>query len=223
MVLAEEETDAGPRDSTARHERLCVATRTVKQVGEMIRFVAGPDNVIVPDLKRRLPGRGVWVTGTREAVADAVKRNAFVRGFKRPVRPSADLVVLTGQLLERAALDALAMARKAGRVEAGFARVEAAVAERDIAALIHAADAAADGVRKLAAAARQRFGQDAASLPVVTAFSSAQLDLALGRSNVIHAALLPGPASEAFLARYRSLLRFRGCEPGARTDDGRVP
>jgi predicted RNA-binding protein YlxR (DUF448 family) len=223
MVLAEEEADAGPRDSTARRERLCIATRTVKQVGEMIRFVAGPDDVIVPDLKRRLPGRGVWVTGTREAVADAVKRNAFGRGFKRPVRPSADLVVLTGQLLERAALDALAMARKAGRIEAGFARVEAAVADGDIAALIHAVDAAADGVRKLAAAARQRFGPDTASLPVVTAFSSAQLDLALGRSNVIHAALLPGPASEAFLARYRSLLRFRGCEPGARTEDGRVP
>jgi uncharacterized protein len=221
MVLAEEEADAGPRDSAARRERLCVATRTVKQVDEMIRFVVGPDDVIVPDLKCRLPGRGVWVTATRDALAGAVKRNSFARGFKRPVHPSADLVVLTDGLLERAALGSLAMARKAGLIETGFARVEAAIAGRDIAALIHAADAASDGVRKLAATARHRLAEDAVSLPVVTAFSSAQLDLALGRSNVIHAALLPGPASEAFLARCRNLLRFRGREPGARTDDGR--
>ncbi len=72
MVLAEEEADAGPRDSAARRERLCVATRTVKQVEEMIRFVIGPDDVVVPDLKCRLPGRGVWVTATRDALAGAV-------------------------------------------------------------------------------------------------------------------------------------------------------
>jgi predicted RNA-binding protein YlxR (DUF448 family) len=221
MVLAEQEADAGPRDGAAGRERLCIATRTVKPVEEMIRFVIGPDDTVVPDLKRRLPGRGVWVTATRAALAGAVKRNAFARGFKRPVRSSADLSALTDSLLERAALGSLAMARKAALVETGFARVEAAVAGGHIAALIHAADAAPDGVRKLAAAAK-RLADEAVSLPVVTAFSSAQLDLALGRSNVIHAALLPGPASEAFLARYRSLLRFRGCEAGARTDDGHV-
>ena len=220
MVLPDEETDAGPRDGASRRERLCVATRTVKQVEEMIRFVIGPDDAVVPDLKGRLPGRGVWVTATRDAVADAVKRNAFARGFKRPVRPSAELVVLTDDLIERAALGSLAMARKAGLVETGFARVEGAVARHALAALIHAAEAAPDGVRKLAAAARQGRPEGAVPPPVVSAFSSAQLGLALGRSNVIHAALLPGPASEAFLARYRSLLRFRGCEPGARTDDG---
>jgi uncharacterized protein len=216
MVLVAEETNVGPRHRAAGRERLCIATRTVRPIDEMIRFVIGPDEVVVPDLQRRLPGRGVWVTATRDALAAAVKRNVFAKGFKRPVRASPDLVGLTDQLLERAALGGLAMARKAGLIETGFARVEIAIAEGHIAALIHAAD----GVRKLATAARRRLGA-AASLPVVTAFSSAQLDLALGRSNVIHAALLRGAAGEAFLARYRNLLRFSGSEPGVRTDEAR--
>jgi predicted RNA-binding protein YlxR (DUF448 family) len=220
MMLVAEETDAGPRPRAAGQERLCIASRTVRPIDEMIRFVIGPEDVVVPDLQRRLPGRGVWVTATRDLLAVAVKRNAFAKGFKRPVRASPDLVALTDQLLERAALGSLAMARKAGLIEAGFARVEFAIAQGHIAALIHAADAAPDGVRKLATAARRHLGA-AVALPVVTAFSSAQLDLALGRSNVIHAALLRGAAGEAFLTRYRNLLRFRGSEPGAWTDEAR--
>jgi hypothetical protein len=39
------------------------------------------------------------------------------------------------------------------------------------------------------------------------------LDLALGRSNVIHAALLAGPESETFLARAARLDRFRAPNP----------
>ena len=223
LAQAEPDTDAdaGPRDKAARSERLCIATRAVKPVEDMIRFVVGPDGAIVPDLRRKLPGRGVWVTATREALASAVKRKAFARGFKRPAGMPGDLVGLTEHLLERAALDALSMAHKARLVEIGFARVEAAAAGHDIAALVHAADAAPDGVRKLAGAVKRRPGRDAALPPAVTAFTSAQLDLALGRANVVHAALLAGPASEAFLARCRRLLRFRGCEPAAGTDERR--
>ena len=46
-------------------------------------------------------------------------------------------------------------------------------------------------------------------IPVVTALTSEQLDLALGRSNVIHAALLAGPASKTFLSRSQILVRYR--------------
>ena len=63
--------------------------------------------------------------GTRDAVEQAVKRKVFARGFKRDVRVAPDLAALTERLLERAALDALAIAGKAGRVVAGFAKVEA--------------------------------------------------------------------------------------------------
>lgn len=179
----------------------------------MLRFVLGPDGAVVPDLKRRLPGRGVWVTAERAALATAVARNAFARGFKRPVKAPASLVADTEALLERAVLDALGIARKAGLVEAGFTKVEAALAGKRVVALLQAAEAAPDGVRKLrAAATRSKDGEKAAFQPVLV-LTGAQLDLALGRPNVIHAALLAGPASETALARYRHLERFRGGNP----------
>jgi uncharacterized protein len=173
--------------------------------------VVGPDGVAVPDLKRKLPGRGVWITATREALEDAIKRKALARGFKREVRLKPDLVAQTGQLLERAVLDALAMAGKAGLVATGFTKVETALAHDDVVALLHAAEAAADGVRKLDAARRRR-PQDR-PIAVIGSLTSAQLDLALGRPNVIHAALLAGPPSDTVLARLRRLERFRTGDP----------
>ena len=200
--------DAGPRSAAVR-ERLCVATRSVKPVEEMIRFVIGPEGQVVADLRRRLPGRGVWVTATSRALAEAIRRGAFARSFKRDVRVGPDLAAEVDHLLERAALDALAIAYKAGEVVVGFAQVEAALRQKPVAALLHAADAAADGVRKIAAAAARRTAPQTAHIPVVASFTSAQLDLALGRANVVHAALLAGRASDSFLDRCRCLAGFR--------------
>jgi uncharacterized protein len=186
---------------------MCVATRTVRPVSDLIRFVVGPDGDVVADIKSKLPGRGIWVTATRGALASAIKRKAFARGFKRDVRLASDLVERTERLLERAVLDALAIAGKAGLVATGFAKTEAALEHGDVIALLHASGAAADGLRKLEAAARRR-RPDAP--PVVIGFlNAAELDLALNRPNVVHAALLAGPVSETFLARCRRLERFR--------------
>src|SRR5271155_1582333 len=128
------ELDSGPHAREV--ERLCAVTRTVRPVSDLIRFVVGPDGEAVPDLKRKLPGRGVWVTGTQEVLGDAIKRRLFARGFKRDVRLPADLLARTERLLERSALDALAIAGKAGLVAAGFARVEAALARERVVALL---------------------------------------------------------------------------------------
>jgi len=201
-----DELDAGPRKGGPGTERLCALTRAVKPVDELIRFVVGPDGV-VPDLKRKLPGRGLWITGEKAALKDAVTRNVFARGFKRELRVTPELVEQTERLLVRAALDALAIAGKAGLVTAGFAKVEAAIAHDDIVGLIHATDSGADGVAKLSGALRRR--GDAAPVTVIRAFTTAQLDLALGRSNVVHAALIAGPANDTFLARYARLERFQ--------------
>jgi predicted RNA-binding protein YlxR (DUF448 family) len=253
--------DAGPKAPGT--ERFCVVARAVKPIGEMVRFVAGPNGMVTPDIKRKLPGRGVWVTANRTAVADAVKRGAFKRGLKANVNVPADLPDLVDRLLERSALDALAIAHKSGRVVAGFERVDGAITSGTLAALIHAADAAPDGVRKLAAAlARtsgthsghgretrhgetpssrlrgegrgdpaagqcpqapqapgagepssveeaQNEGNQQPAIPVIRAFTSSQLDLALGRPHVIHAALLGGREGKTFLARWRTLERYR--------------
>jgi predicted RNA-binding protein YlxR (DUF448 family) len=205
------ELDRGPH--ARERERFCVATRTVQPVSDLIRFVVGPDGEAVPDIKSKLPGRGVWVTATREALEDAIKRKAFARGFKRDVRTPADLAARTERLLEQAVIDALAMAHKAGLVAAGFNRAATALEREDVVALLHAAEASPDGVRKLDAVVRQGRSQP---LPVIEFLTSAQLDLALGRPNVVHAALLAGPASDTLLSRSRRLERFRAGGAGDR-------
>jgi ribosomal protein L7Ae-like RNA K-turn-binding protein len=166
---------------------------------------------VVPDLKRKLPGRGLWVSASRKAVAEAVRRHQFSRGFKRDVRAAPTLATDTENLLIRSVIDALAMAAKAGQVVAGFGKVEDALSQGQAQALIHASDGAADGIRKLDATARQNAGinDDSSRISVVTALTSEQLDLALGRSNVVHAALLAGPASKTFLSRSQTLVRYR--------------
>jgi predicted RNA-binding protein YlxR (DUF448 family) len=199
------ELDAGPH--TREPQRLCILTRAVRPVAELIRFVIGPEGDVVPDVKGKLPGRGVWVTASREAVEAAVKRHVFARGFKRDARLSADLAEATEKLLERAAIDALAIAGKAGLVAVGFAKTAAALEHGEVIAVLHAAEGAPDGIRKLEAVSRRRMAEK----PPLTVelLRADQLDLALGRPNVIHAALLAGPASDTCLSRLRRLGRFR--------------
>ncbi|MEM5581622.1 RNA-binding protein [Roseibium sp. AS2] len=192
-------------------ERLCAVTREVQPVSSLIRFVLDPNGQVVPDLKRVLPGRGVWVTATKDSVAVAEKdrKKVFVRGFQSEARVEPGLAERVDALMERSALQALAMTRKAGGLVTGFSKVEAALRRDPVAGLIHASDAAEDGVRKLAAVVAGN-EELANGWQIVRLFESDQLDLALGRSNVIHAALLVGQASENFLARVRDLERFRG-------------
>ena len=213
-----EDPDRGPREGRRGIERLCALTREVRPIDDLIRFVAAPDGAIVPDLKRRLPGRGVWITAKRTAIDEAVKRKVFARSLKREVRAAADLAAQVDRQLENAALDALAIVHKAGRVAIGFGRTETALAGVPlVAAVLNASDGGADGTRKIAAAAaRRQTGENAGEIPTIAAFTTAQLDLALGRSNVVHAALLAGPASNGFLARCQSLERFRTIDPDGR-------
>src|SRR5262245_60752659 len=149
-------------------------------------------------------------------IGEAVKRQVFARSLKREVRAAADLGATVERQLEAAVLDSLSMAHKAGRVAIGFGRTETALTSDPVVAVLNASDGAADGVRKIGAAvARRQTAENAGEIQVVSAFTSAQLDLALGRANVVHAALLAGPASNGFLERYRSLERFR-IGPGGR-------
>jgi predicted RNA-binding protein YlxR (DUF448 family) len=221
LALADPDLDHGPRTDKSATMRMCAVSREVRPIDELIRFVVAPSGDVIPDLKRKLPGRGLWVSASRKTVAEAVRRHQFSRGFKRDVRAAATLPADTEALLERSCTEALAMAAKAGQVISGFAKVEGLLEQGGASALIHASDGAADGIRKLDAIAGQRNGNNGESrgLPIVTALTSAQLDLALGRSNVIHAALLAGPASKTFLSRCQTLVRYR-MDDDDRTGDG---
>ena len=214
-TLETTDLDRGPRAKPGT-TRMCAVSRQVKGIDELIRFVLSPSGEVTPDVRRKLPGRGLWVSLSKATVADAAKRGIFAKAFKRAVTLPPDLAARTEALLLQSALDALAIAGKAGAVVCGFTKVEAAIAAGEAMALIHARDGAPDGIRKLeakwTAAAANR--PEMENSPRIQAFSADELDLALGRSNVVHAALLSGPATRTVLSRCKTLDRFRNGEMG---------
>jgi len=211
LALADPDLDNGPRTDKSATVRMCAVSREQRPIDELIRFVVSPQGEVVPDVKHKLPGRGLWISASRETIAEAVRRHQFRRGFKRDVRVAATLPADTENLLARSAVEALAIAAKAGQEISGFAKVEAALGGATVQALIHASDGAEDGIRKLNALARQNAGNrsEIPGFQVITALTSSELDLALGRSNVVHAALLAGPAGKTFLSRSQILVRYR--------------
>jgi uncharacterized protein len=224
LAMVDPDLDHGPRTERSATMRMCAVSREVRPIDQLIRFVVAPTGEVIADVKRKLPGRGLWLSASRRTVAEAVRRHQFSRGFKRDVRVAATLPDDTEALLVRSAIEALAMAAKAGQVVSGFGKVGDALSQRERPlGLIHASDAAPDGVRKLDAILRQRGGkdEDLLKISVVTALTSAELDLALGRSNVIHAALLAGPASKTFLSRCQLLVRYRMADDDKTADAAR--
>ena len=197
-----------------RHEpeRTCIVTREAKASAGLIRFVLGPDQQVYPDLKHRLPGRGVWVTARSDKVEEAVRRRLFSRAFKTEAKVAETLPGDIGRLLRDDLRQALSLANKAGSVITGFHKVEAAITDKPIVALIHAAEAAEDGQRKIANQLRKRLGDAISSFPVIQDLSNDELDLALGRSHVIHAALVAGAGSDGFLNRWHRYRIFRGID-----------
>src|SRR5262249_21471386 len=123
LALADPDLDHGPRTDKSATMRMCAVTRQVRPIGELIRFVVSPQGEVVPDLKRKLPGRGMWISASRLAVAEAVRRHQFNKGFKRELRVTPALVAETEALLVRSTTEALAMAAKAGQVVCGFGKV----------------------------------------------------------------------------------------------------
>src|SRR5476649_2795595 len=107
LAMADPDLDNGPRTDRSATVRMCAVTRAVRPIGELIRFVVAPSGEVIPDLKRKLPGRGLWVSASRQTVAEAVRRNHFSKGFKRDVRATPTLAADTENLLERSVIEAL--------------------------------------------------------------------------------------------------------------------
>ena len=196
-------------------ERTCIVTGAKSAPEAMLRFALGPDGAVVPDIRRKLPGRGVWTELSFGTVSRAAAKQAFSRAFRAKAEAPAALAETVGSLLERDALQALSIANKAGLVVAGAFKVDSAIEANEVVALIQASDGAADGAAKRARALSAKLGPEANAIARVDIFSSRQLDLALGRANVIHAALKHGAASSAFLARADRLRHYCGGEADA--------
>ena len=194
--------------------RTCALTRTEKPVEALVRFVVGPDDVLVPDVEARAEGRGVWITLSQETVAEAVRKKAFARSLKGPVTVADDLADLTRKRLEQRLLSALAMAKKAGQIVTGATKVKGALETNSVLALLTATDAAEDGRNKMRGTlralnhARREQGIQGPDVPHFELLESAEMGLALGVENVIHAALTTGAAAQSAVDKARRLARY---------------
>jgi uncharacterized protein len=188
-------------DDTTLPERTCIVTREQKPEAELIRFVLSPEGQVVPDLKRKLPGRGCWVTRSRELVAEAVKRQAFARALEKSAKADPGLPDLIGTLIRKDLVQALSLCRKAGLAVSGFTKVEDALSKGHVRALIHVSTAGQDGAAKL----NRKCGPNCAILDF---FAPHELDLAFGRENVVHAAINEGGQARNLLDLVNSLAQY---------------
>ena len=197
------------RDVTIDRERRDLVTHQAMDESRLIRFVAGPDGAVAPDLGRKLPGRGMWVEASRASIDAAVKKNLFSRSAKAQLKPAADLADTVETLLIRRCLDQLGLARREGVLISGFEKSAAAIRSGKAAWLIEAADGSSDGRGKLVALARHQ------TTKVCGAFSADDLSLALGLENAIHAVLLHGGRADRWTIEVERLAGFRSLRPAA--------
>lgn len=198
-------------------ERKDLVTGEVLPEPRLIRFVAAPDGSVVPDLARKLPGRGLWVEASRAAVDAAVQKNLFSRAAKAKLNPIKDLADQVEKLLARRCLEQLGLARREGVLISGFEKVSSKLKSGRVGWLVEASDGAADGRRKLMALASHA----TPPVRVCGAFGSEELGLALGLENVIHVCLLAGRRAERWTIEVDRLAGFRPLLPEDWPEDWR--
>ncbi len=190
--------------------RQCVVSRELKPEAELIRFVIDPEGRVVADFKRRLPGRGVWVTADRRHLETAVRKNLFARGFRRNVKVAKKLPQTVAEQYEGQVRALLSLANKAGELTTGFERVAEEIARGRACVLIHAIEAGEDGCRKLDGRFLANCGAKAQQR-IWRLHRIEHLSMAIGRENVVHAALKAGGLCEKYHASACILQRLQGC------------
>jgi uncharacterized protein len=181
--------------------RRCIVTGQRHGRGEMVRCVVGPDGSIVPDVAAALPGRGLWLTARRDIVVQAIKKRAFDRAAKRPVKVADDLADVIESLLAVRCRDAIGLARRSGRAVAGFEKVAHAVRNGEAGLLLMASDGAENGRKKMAGLARE--------IAVAAMLTAEELGAAFGREHIVHAAVGPGALAERLRLDGARLAGFR--------------
>jgi len=193
-------------EDEAMRERKCIVTGELRDEAQLIRFVVGPDGEVVADIAAKLPGRGMWVTAQVAILERAVAKNHFSKAAKTNVKVQADLVARVEKLIVRRMLDDLGLARRSGALVAGFDNVVRALeSNRPPVVLVEASDGAADGRRKLRNLAAAR----GLTLALVESLTTEEMSVALGRENVIHAALNSGQLAQRLIFEAGRLGGFR--------------
>ncbi|MGD9862821.1 MAG: RNA-binding protein [Pseudodonghicola sp.] len=193
-------------------ERKCIVTGEVQPKFGLIRFVAGPDGQLVPDVAGRLPGRGVYVSATREALEKAVAKGLFARGLKQRVDVPEDLPGVVEQLLVRRVVDLISLARKSGDAVAGYEKVKSWLDKEEAHVLIQATDGSGRGKSKLSTPHRGKY---------IGWLTADELGMAFGRETVIHAALASGGLGKRVVEEAQRLRGLRVTDDGSGRREGK--
>ncbi|OSQ65398.1 50S ribosomal protein L7 [Marivita cryptomonadis] len=205
----DKDRDSGP-------ERKCIATGEVRPKAELIRFVVGPEDQLVPDLAEKLPGRGIWVSATRAALETALKKNMFHRAAKTQLRLSETLVSDLEQQLARRVVDLISLSRKSGVAISGYEisgyeKVKDALSKETAEVLLQAEDGSSRGKSKLST---PHYGH------YIGWLTADELGMAFGRQTVIHAALGAGGLTQRVVEEAQRLKGFRIGTSDAKTAAG---
>ena len=193
-------------------ERKCIATGESQPKAGLIRFCAGPDGQIVPDVLGKLPGRGIYVSADRAALEKAVKKNLFTRAARQPVKVPEGLANLVEALIAQRTVDLLSMARKAGEAVTGYEKVKDWLVKGTATTLIQASDGSERGKTKLHAPDGKG--------GFIGVLSAGEIGLAFGRERAIHAALAAGGLRSRVVeeaAKLAGLRRQAGGDDGGET------
>lgn len=201
VATIREKRPASGRAPTAPTERRCLVGRQTFPVDQLVRFVIGPDNTIFPDVAQRLPGRGMWVQSTRQAVDEACRQNLFSKAAKAAVSADKDLADRVEQLLHQRCLDLIGLARRSGGAVAGFEKVKMLLAEGKAGVLLLGSDCGKDGSRKLLPVAKD--------VPVIDQFTCAELAHVFARERMAYGALASGPLAVRLISEARRFTGFR--------------
>lgn len=180
--------------------RKCIVCGEVKEKEQLLRFTLTPDNQIIPDFKKKLPGKGIYVSVSKVALQKAVEKNLFAKAVKKNAKVSAELMQTVEDLLRKKGLESICLAKKAGDLVTGFEKVGEKIKYNKAAFLLEAADAGADGHQKIMALA--------GGLEIFSLYSVEELDKALDKVNTVHAALLKGDMAKLVHTDLVRLQRF---------------
>ena len=181
-------------------ERRCIATGEVQPKGGLIRFVVGPEGMIIPDLAEKLPGRGIWVAAERGALEKAASKGLFSRAAKMQVTVPEGLADLVEAGVAKRLVELVSLARKSGRAVAGFEKVKGWLAEGRAKVLLQASDGSERGKGKLWTPEGGRwFG----------CLTASELGLSFGRDHVIHGALARGGLTDRVILEAGRLTSLR--------------
>jgi hypothetical protein len=203
-------TRGGKQDDRDGPERRCIVTGETGPKDGLIRFVTGPDGMVIPDILEKLPGRGMWVTASR-AVIDKAGKGQFSRSAKAPVKVPEGLADEVDRQLSRRVCDLIALARKAGQAVCGFEKVKEQLASGDVRVLLQAADGSTRGKSKLWTPTGARY---------FDCLTGNELGLAFGRDIVIHAALASGALGDKVV---EGAAKLRGLRTGVGIDSPDAP